>query len=105
VYVGITVCGVSTASSVSVTGPTENEQNPGNYESFSNGTKTNGDGYSMCELKRNREREKLRKKEKVWVEHSQLYRFLWGGGLVNTMAWRSLSIFKAVRKLSVHIPP
>jgi hypothetical protein len=51
---------VSSASSVSVTGPAVKEQNPGTHESSSYGTKTNGAGYSMCELKRNRERERGR---------------------------------------------
>jgi len=57
-------------------GPTEKGQNPGNWGSFSYGTKRNGVGYSMCEVKWNKERDELRKKEKVCVEHGQLHRFL-----------------------------
>jgi hypothetical protein len=56
--------------------PTEKRQSPGNWKSFSYGTKTNAAGYSMCEVKWNEEEHGIRKKGKVCVEHSQLHHFL-----------------------------
>ena len=58
----------------------------------------------MCEVKwneekdelRKKEKDELRKKEKVYVEHSQLHRFLWGERIVNKTPQRNLGLFKVV---------
>lgn len=76
------------------------DKTPETRESFS---KTNGVGYSMCEVKRNGERERgklsnrERKRRCVWNTANW---FLWGVSLVNTMGlWTVRGNSKSTHKL------